>query len=246
MTIFTLHLGFFTLAPTWYGLMYAVSFFIWFYLIRREFSENDTDTLFFATILWVILGGRLGYVIFYNLGYYLDNPRDIFMPWKGGMSFHGGAIWVIFAWYIASKKIHTSFLTVADKLVWIVPIGLFFWRIGNYINGELLWLPGYAGLFARTIDDISYFPTPLLEALFEWILLFIILFWKRKKIEYSGQLGVWFLGGYGVMRFFAEFFRNPDIQIGYIYDNWMTIGHIFSIIMFFCAFLLSLFLKKQK
>lgn len=106
--------------------MYAVSFLIALFFIQKQFSEKQTDTLFFATILGVILGGRLGYVLFYNLGYFVQNPMEIFMPWKGGMSFHGGAIGVIIAWYIASKKIQKSFLEVADKLVWIVPIGLFF------------------------------------------------------------------------------------------------------------------------
>jgi phosphatidylglycerol:prolipoprotein diacylglycerol transferase len=103
------------------------------------------------------------------------------MPWKGGMSFHGGALGVIIAWYIASQKIKKSFLTVSDKLVWIVPIGLFFGRIGNYINGELMGLPGYDWFLARKINGTSYFPTPLLEAFLEWILLFAILFGKEKK-----------------------------------------------------------------
>lgn len=147
--------------------MYAVSFLIGLFFIQKQFSDKESDVLFFATILGVILGGRIGYVLFYNLGYFLSNPPEIFMPWKGGMSFHGGAIGVIIAWYFASRKIHTSFLTVADKLVWIVPVGLFFGRIGNLINGELLGMPGYTGVFARTVNNISYFPTPLLEALLE-------------------------------------------------------------------------------
>jgi len=246
MTIFTLHLGWITLAPTWYGLMYAVSFLIGLLLIRKQFSEKETDVLFFATILGVILWGRFGYVLFYNLGYFIQNPLEIFMPWKGWMSFHGGVIGVIIAWYIASKKIKKSFLGVSDKLVWIVPIGLFFGRIGNYINGELMGLPWYSWFLARYINGTSYFPTPLLEALLEWIVLFAILLWKRKKIKYPGQLGVWFLGGYGIMRFFVEFLRIPDVQIGYIFGGWMTIGHLFSIVMIVISFALSKKLKSKK
>lgn len=245
MTIFSLHIWWMTIAPTWYGAMYAISFLIGLFFIQREFAEKDADTLFFATILWVILWGRLGYVLFYNLGYYLTNPFEIFMPWKGGMSFHGWAIWVILAWYFASKKIHTPFLTVADKLVWIVPIGLFFGRIGNLINGELLGMPWYTGMLAKTVNNITYFPTPLLEACLEWIVLIMILLWRKKKIQYPGQVWVWFLGGYGIMRFIAEFFRTPDIQIGYLYGNWMTLGHIFSLIMILTAGILGLILRKR-
>lgn len=245
MTIFTLHIFGLTLAPTWYGAMYAVSFLFGLILIKKQFTEKDTDTLFFATILWVILGGRFGYVLFYNLGYFIHNPLEILMPWKGGMSFHGGAIWVIIAWYFAAKKIKKPFLEVADKLVWIVPIGLFFWRIGNYINGELLWLAGYTGIFAKTVDSISYFPTPLLEAFLEWIILFGILFWRKNTIKYPGQVWVWFLGGYGLMRFFAEFFRTPDVQVGYLLGNWMTLGHVFSIIMLLFALVLGKVLSRK-
>ncbi|MBP6921385.1 prolipoprotein diacylglyceryl transferase [Candidatus Gracilibacteria bacterium] len=245
MTIFSIEIWGVTLAPTWYGLMYALSFLLGLVLIRREFSEKNTDTLFFATILGVIFGGRFGYVLFYNLGYFLENPLEALMPWKGGMSFHGGALGVIMAWYLAAKKIQKPFLDVADKIVWIVPIGLFFGRIGNYINGELLGMAGYSGLGARTINSISYFPTPLLEAFLEGFVLFLILIWRKKKIQYPGQVGVWFLGGYGAMRFVAEFFRDPDIQIGYIYSSWMTLGHVFSIIMIVGAVILSYLLKKK-
>lgn len=246
MTIFTLNIFWLTVAPTWYWLMYALSFLIGLYFIQKKFSEKETDILFFATVLGVIFGGRLGYVLFYNLGYFLDNPWEIFMPWKGGMSFHGGALGVIMAWYIAARKIGKPFLNVADSLVWIVPIGLFFWRIWNYINGELMGLPGYTWWLAWTIDGATYFPTPLLEALLEWIILLIILIWKKKSIAYPGQVWVWFLGGYGMMRFFAEFFRTPDVQIGYIFGWWMTLGHTFSLCMIFTALILSKVLRKSK
>lgn len=243
MTIFTLHLFWLTIAPTWYWLMYAVSFLIGLFFIQKQFSDKESDVLFFATILWVILGGRIGYVVFYNAGYFLSNPLEILMPWKGGMSFHGGAIWVILAWYFASRKIHTPFLTVADKLVWIVPIGLFFGRIGNLINGELLGMPWYTGVFARTVGNVTYFPTPLLEACLEWIALMLILLWRKKKIQYPGQVWVWFLGFYGFFRIIAEFFRTPDVQIGYFFW-WVTMGQILSVTMIWAALVLSKTLKK--
>lgn len=245
MTIFSLEIWWITLAPTWYGAMYAVSFLIGLYLIRKQFSEKDTDTLFFATVLGVIIWGRLGYVLFYNLGYFMHNPLEILMPWKGGMSFHGGAIWVILAWYLASKKLGKSFPTIADKLVWLVPIGLFFGRIGNFINGELMGLPGYTWFLAQTRENVSYFPTPLLEALLEWVVLFLILLWKRKRIEYPGQLWVWFIAGYGIMRFWVEFLRTPDVQIWYLLWGWMTLGHIFSLVMVLVALILSVFVGRK-
>lgn len=110
------------------------------------------------------------------------------MPWKGGMSFHGGALGVIIAWIITARKIHKPFLVVADKMVWIIPIGLFFGRIGNYINGELLGMAGYNGIFARVVNGVPYFPTPLLESLLEGIFLFALLLWKKKNIAYPGQV----------------------------------------------------------
>lgn len=246
MTIFSFEIWWITLAPTWYGVMYAVSFLIGLYLMGREFSERDTDTLFFATVLGVIIWGRLGYVFFYNLGYYLENPLEVLMPWKGGMSFHGGAAWVILSWYIASRKIKKSFRKVSDQLVWIVPIGLFFGRIGNYINGELMWIPGYSWILARNIGGINYFPTPLLEAFLEWIILFLMLVWKKKKIDYPGQLGIWFIGGYGIMRFWIEFLRTPDVQIGYLLGGWMTMGHVLSLIMIIFALVVGKILKRKE
>ncbi len=247
MPIFTLHIGTLAIAPSWYGLMYAVSFYIFFLILRRQkMSEENIDILLLYTIIGVIVGGRLGYVFFYNFPYYRNHLFEVLMPWKGGMSFHGWALGVILAWYLSARRMKISFLTLADQLVWIVPIGLFFGRIGNYINGELLWRSGYTGWLAKTVQGISYFPTPLLEASLEGILLWCILYWKRKYIRYPGQLGVWFLGGYGIARFIAEFFRDPDRQIGYLVNNWMTLGHIFSLFMIAISISLHFLLRKKE
>ncbi len=246
MPIFTFHLWTLTIAPTWYGLMYALSFLVALFFIQKNFPKKQVDLIFFWTILGVILGGRIGYVLFYNLGYYLDNPLEIFMIWKGGMSFHGWLLGVIGAWMLIARKIQISFLALTDRLVWIVPLWLFFWRIGNYINAELLGFP-YDGFGARVRDGVAYFPTPLLEAFLEWIVLFLILFWRKKHIQYSWQVWVWFLGGYGVFRFIAEFFRTPDVQIGYLFNtSWMTMGHVLSLCMIVSSMVLSLLLRKRR
>lgn len=246
MTIFEWHIWWFTLAPTWYGVMYAVSFLIAYIFFRRKFDEKKSDILLFYSMIGVVVGWRLGYVFIYNFWYFLNHPSEIFMPWKGGMSFHGGTIWVILAWYVASKKIRINFLQLVDMVVWVVPIGLCFWRIGNYINGELLGFPGYTGFLARTVQWVSYFPTPLFEAFWEGICLFLLLFWKKTRIAYPWELGVWFLGGYAIARFCAEFLRTPDVQIGYIYWNWLTLGHILSGIMLISALILRNILKTKK
>lgn len=247
MPIFIFHFWSITLAPTWYGLMYALSFYGFFLVLKwKKMSEKEIDRLLIFTILWVIVWGRTGYVLLYNFPYYRQHLAEIFMPWKGGMSFHGGALWVILAWYCSAYKMKVSFLKLSDMFVWIVPFWLFFGRLGNYINGELYWLRGYTGFWFTIIHGVSYFPTPLLEAFLEGALLGWILFWKKNKIEYPGQLGIWFLGGYGIARFVSEFFRDPDIQIGYIFGNWMTIGHILSVSMIFISIILHLFLRNKK
>jgi len=233
-----------TLAPTWYGLMYAVSFYIFFLALKyQKMPEKQIDTLLFATILWVVLWGRIGYIVLYNFSYYREHIGEIFMLWKGGMSFHWWALWVIIAWYFAARILRISFLNLADQCVWVVPFWLLLGRIGNYINGELLWLPGYSGFWAKIVNGVSFFPTPLLEWFLEGILLGGIIYWKRNNITYPWQLGVWFLWGYGLARFITEFFRSPDSQIGYLLWDWMTLGHVLSIFMIIISIFLHIFLK---
>lgn len=247
MQIFEFTIGSITIAPTWYGLMYACIFSIFYYSLCREtISEWEKDAIFWYTILWVLIGGRIGYVLIYNFEYFSNNFLEIFMPWRWGMSFHWWAIWVVLSWFLLARKINKWFLQIADTYILFVPIWLLLGRIGNYINGELLWLPGYVGIGARMVNWVSYFPTPLLEGVLEWILLGAILLWKSKNKQYSGQLGVWFLGWYAIMRFFSEFFRTPDVQIGYILSPWLTLGHFLSIIMFVISVILHFYLRDQK
>lgn len=246
MPIFTLSFWFFSIAPTWYWLMYALSFLIFYFFLKKgTLSEKNQDILLLYTLLGVIVGGRIWYILIYNFEYYRMHIWEIFMPWKGGMSFHWGMIGVICAWYYAAKKIRISFLQLSDTFVWIVPIGLFLGRIGNYINGELLGLPGYTGIGAKVIDGMSYFPTPLLECFLEWVVLGWILFIKKKRITYPWQLGVWFLWWYALMRFVAEFLRAPDIQIGYLINDWVTMGHALSLIMLVTSIMLHFYLTRK-
>lgn len=247
MPIIILHIWSFTFAPTWYGLMYALSFYGFFLVMKRQkISEKNIDILLLSTLLGVIIWWRMGYIFLYNFSYYRDHVIEIFMPWRGGMSFHGGAIWVILAWYYTAYRMKISFLKLSDQFVWIVPFWLLLWRIGNFINNELFWLPGYSKWWAKMIDGISYFPTPLLEWFLEWFILWGVLCWKKRHITYPGQLGVWFLGWYGIFRFVTEFFRTPDIQIGYLVGNWMTLGHILSLWMIVTSVSLHFFLSWRK
>ena len=183
----------------------------------------------------IILGGRLGSIIFYNLGYYLENPIEIFYIHQGGMSFHGGLIGVIVAMYLFSIKTKTSFFKLTDFIAPVIPIGLGCGRIGNFINGELWGSPSnlpWAMIFPDpAAGNIPRHPTQIYEAFFEGIILFLILWWftriSRPVMAASGL----FLLCYGTMRFLLEFVRVPDQHIGYVAFDWLTMGQLLSIPM---------------
>jgi len=235
MRIFELDILGITIAPSYYWLMYALSFIVCFFLLKKDkyFSDKQLDSLMIYMFLGVVLGWRLGYVFIYNLPYFLENVGEIFQPWKWGMSFHGGLIWVLIAMYLFARKHKAWFVQIAEQIVWVVPVWLFFWRLGNYVNKELLGLPWYDWLLAVSSGWILYFPTPLLEAMLEGLILFLILVYARKRIARPGILWSLFLLLYGVFRFFVEFFRIPDVQIGYLAFGWFTMGHLLSTIMIF-------------
>ncbi|MCT4617153.1 MAG: prolipoprotein diacylglyceryl transferase [Candidatus Gracilibacteria bacterium] len=228
MTIFEINLFGLHIAPTYYGLMYGISFIILYYGLKyRKFLDGQKlDDFIFYIFLGIILGGRLGYVVFYNLEYFLNNPLKIPAVWEGGMSFHGGVLGVIVALILFTKKYKLNLLETSDALLKLVPIGLFLGRIGNYINNEL-YGKEYSGPLAMIINGKTYFPSPLLEAFLEGIILFILLnfFWQSKK---PGFISGAFLFFYGIFRFFIEFIRLPDSQIGYI-GGIITMGQILSI-----------------
>ena len=244
--------NFFSLEIRWYSLSYIFGIvFAWVYckkvLIKDKKILDLFDDLITYLIIGVILGGRFGYIIFYNLEYYLNNLFEIFMIWEGGMSFHGGLIGVIIATYIFSKinKINTfSFL---DLISMSAPIGIFLGRIANFINSELYGRETdlfWSVKFIK-VDEISRHPSQIYEAIFEGVILFLLLNYIFKKYLYrsSGLISALFLIFYSVFRFFIEFTREPDIQIGYVLYN-LTLGQILSFV--FLIFGLFLFYKKNE
>lgn len=248
MYIFELNIFGITLSPTYYGLMYAISVLIWYFIFLKRwiFSKDKVESLFFYMVFWILLGWRIGYILFYNLGFYLKNPLEILNISNWWMSFHWWLLWVIFAIFLFSKIKKESFLKLSDELATVFPIWLFFWRIWNYINKELLGFSNYNWPLAVKINWQSYFPSPLLEAFLEGLVLFLIInfIYKRKKYN-PGQLWSLFLLFYGIFRLFVElFFRTPDSQIGYIF-GFLTMWSILSLPMIFIWILLFFYFWKN-
>lgn len=227
----------------WYALAYIAGILLgWFYaayLVRRLYEgrpdRNDIDDFVSWAIIGVMLGGRLGYVAFYNAGYYFSNPLEILKIWQGGMSFHGGAIGVIVAMIVFAAVRKISFLKLADIVTAVVPIGLFFGRIANFINAELYgrvtehpW-----GMVFPGGGDLPRHPSQLYEAVLEGAVLFVILSvlihirWVRER---SGFVAGAFLVGYGVFRSLVELVREPDEQIGFLFAH-ISMGQVLSLPM---------------
>jgi len=234
------------LSIRWYGLMYIIGFICSFLIVKSEIKrkgirvEKDfLENLYFYLILGLLIGARLGYVIFYNLSYYIENPLHIFAIWQGGMSFHGGLIGVVISAWLFTRAKNFDFFTLTDMLVLTAPIGIGLGRIGNFINGEL-----YGRVtdvpWAMTFPEggpLPRHPSQLYEAALEGLVLFAILWFFRDKFSRSGILSSLFLILYGIFRFFIEFFREPDPQIGYVLGI-LTMGQILCLIMIFSGALL--------
>ena len=210
----------------WYGLMYLMAFAQFLLLgrirIRTPRYQNlgwtfkDLEDLLFAGVLGVVLGGRIGYTLFYMPDYYLSHPLSIFKIWEGGMSFHGGLLGVLLALYWFAKKRHTTFLVVSDLVAPLVPFGLAFGRLGNFINGELWGRPTdlpWATVFPL-VDSIPRHPSQIYQMFAEGILLGIILWVYSSKPRHLGRVSGLFLLGYGVCRFLTEYAREPDAFLG--------------------------------
>lgn len=226
----------------WYGISYIVGISLaWHMLNRRikqpqfDWTKQQVSDIVFYAMLGIIIGGRLGSVLFYNLPYYLDHPVDILKIYQGGMSFHGGLIGVLAAMYWYGRSIGKSFLEMTDFIAPVVPIGLGFGRLGNFVNGELWGMPTdlpwgvvfnsvYAGGIARH-------PTQLYEAFLEGLVLFLLLWWFSAKPRLCGLVSACFLIGYGVFRSGVELIREPDQHIGYLAFDWVTMGHILCLPM---------------
>jgi len=245
-------LNFFSLEIRWYSLSYIFGIVLaWIYckkfLIRDEKILKLLDDLISYIIIGIILGGRLGYVVFYNFSYYSKNLLEIFMIWEGGMSFHGGLLGVIFATYIFSKKNNINSFLFLDLISMSAPIGIFLGRIANFINSELYGRETnlfWSVKFER-IDNVFRHPSQIYEAIFEGIILFILLNYVFKKLIYKspGFISALFLILYSLFRFFIEFTREPDVQIGYILFN-LTFGQILCFFFFMAG--LILFYKKNE
>jgi phosphatidylglycerol:prolipoprotein diacylglycerol transferase len=231
------------LAVRWYGLMYLLAFLGFLLLGRlraneswRGLTKQDVDDLLFYGVLGVILGGRLGYVLFYKPGHYLANPLEIFMVWKGGMASHGGIIGVIIVMVLFARSRGRPFLQVADFVVPAIPQGLAFGRIGNFINGELWGRPADPGIwpwamvFPQSGDTVPRHPSQIYQFLLEGLLLFAILWIYSRKPRPVGSVSAMFLIGYGVLRFIAEFGREPDAFLGLLAFD-MSMGQWLSLPM---------------
>ena len=228
-------------AIRWYALAYIAGLLIgWRYCVgmtRRPPPVLDAaaldDFLVWVT-LGVVLGGRIGYVLFYNLPFYLQHPVDALKIWTGGMSFHGGAIGVVLATLLFTRLRKIDFLGLSDILVCAVPIGLFLGRLANFINGELYGRPSdvwWAMVFPSDPTRLPRHPSQLYEAALEGVVLFVILYVLQRYTrarEYRGLLSGVFLTGYAVARIVAEFFRQPDQQLGYLLGG-LTMGQLLSI-----------------
>jgi phosphatidylglycerol---prolipoprotein diacylglyceryl transferase len=236
----------------WYGFMYAIGFVSSYVLVlyqvkRRKLSidRSKIDDLYFTAILGLIIGGRLGYTLFYNPLFYLRNPLEIFMVWHGGMSFHGGLIGAVLAGYLAIRRTKLTFFAMADLIIPTCAIGLGFGRIGNFINGEL---------FGRQTDvpwamvfpnggNMPRHPSQLYEAFFEGLLLFIVLWFYKDRKKRDGDVLALFLILYGAFRIFCELFREPDQTLGYIL-GFLTMGQLLSAAMVGLGLWLKVYLRR--
>ena len=238
----------------WYSLAYIIGIILgWMYCKKKLIKDQHILGLFDDSITYiiigVILGGRLGYALFYNLKYYLENPFEILMVWNGGMSFHGGLIGVIFATQLFANKHKVNQFLFLDLVALSAPIGIFFGRIANFINSELVGratdLPWSVQFIL--IDNIKRHPSQLYEAFFEGIILFFLLryFFRKNYLNNPGKISALFLIFYSLFRFFLEFFRSPDLHIGYLFLN-LTLGQLISILFLIAGTLLFYLRNNEK
>ena len=236
----------------WYSLAYILGIIIGWILCKKIFIKNldinqKFDDYITYLIIGIIIGGRLGYVLFYNFGYYTNNILDIFKIWQGGMSFHGGLLGIIVASIFFAKNNNQDLFVYTDLVSLVAPIGIFFGRLANFINSELYGkvteVP-WAVTFVQ-VDNLSRHPSQLYEAFFEGIILFILLLYFRNKnfLAKSGLISGLFLIFYSVFRFCIEFFRVPDEQIGYLIFN-LSMGQIISLVFIMIGTILF-YLKNE-
>ena len=242
----------FSLEIRWYSLSYIFGIIFGWGYCKRYLIKNQNvlklfDDLISYLIIGIILGGRLGYIIFYNPIYYSKNLSEIFMIWNGGMSFHGGVLGVIVATYLFGEKNKINYFIFLDLIAMAAPIGIFLGRIANFINSELYGRETnlYWSVKFEKIDNLSRHPSQIYEAFFEGIILFLLLNLVFKKYFYKsvGVISSLFIIYYSLFRFFIEFFREPDYQLGIIF-TYFTLGQLISIVFFIIGLLI--YYKKNE
>ncbi|RTZ59242.1 MAG: prolipoprotein diacylglyceryl transferase [Gammaproteobacteria bacterium] len=247
-----IHIG--PLSVHWYGIAYLVAFllFWWLGILRARrpdspFTQEEIGDLLFYGMWGVVLGGRIGYVLFYNLDFYLRNPVNILYIWDGGMSFHGGLIGVLIAMWWFGRQRGASFLRTMDFVAPLTPPGFFIGRLANFVNQELWGRPtdvAWGVVFPR-LDNIPRHPSQLYEATLEGLVLFAILWVYSARPRATGRVSALFLIFYGLFRFVVEFFREPDRQIGFVAFGWLTKGHLLSIPMVLAGLFLYWWAGRQ-
>ena len=247
----------------WYSIAYILGIIIaWMYATKiiklttinkhnfQQIKKSEFDDLIIYLVIGIVLGGRLGYVLFYNLEYYAQNLFEIFKIWQGGMSFHGGLIGIIVSIVFFSKKTDTNFFKSADIVSCVAPIGIFLGRIANFINGELYGkistLP-WAVIFPSG-GNMARHPSQLYEAILEGLILFILINYlalKKELLFKTGYISGLFLVLYSILRIFSENFREPDMHIGYFF-NYFSMGVILSFITLLAGFFIIFFIKNNE
>lgn len=222
----------------WYGVMYLLAFGIAWILGQwrakhssGQWSKQAVSDLIFYCVVGVVVGGRVGYMLFYSLPSFIENPLNIIKIWQGGMSFHGGLVGVLISMWLFARRNHKSFFEVSDFTAPLVPLGIAAGRIGNFINSEL-WGKVTAvpwGVVFPEVDNLPRHPSQLYEFFFEGIILFIIVWLFSAKPRPRMAVSGLFAACYGIFRFILEFYRLPDVQIGYLAWNWLTMGQLLSL-----------------
>tara|TARA_B100001109_G_scaffold200026_1_gene166681 strand:+ start:2375 stop:3142 length:768 start_codon:yes stop_codon:yes gene_type:complete len=238
------------LAIRWYGITWLAAFSTIYYLInkfQKDIDVNQTSDLMFYSLLGAILGGRVGYILFYSFDQFLANPLSIFAIWEGGLSFHGGLLGVLVSCYWLSKKWKMSFFWLMDRVAPFVPPGLGFVRLGNFLNSELLGRPtevSWGVIFPSDPLGLVRHPSQLYQAFGEGVILFIYMLIIAKRPKPTMSISGHFLIGYGFIRFSTEFFRTPDQHIGFVLD-FLTRGQILSFPMIVIGLFLIYYSKKK-
>jgi phosphatidylglycerol:prolipoprotein diacylglycerol transferase len=240
----------------WYGVMYLLGFLgAWLLGIHRakqpgsDWNKDQVGDLIFYGAVGVILGGRFGYVIFYNFGDFIQDPLWLLRIWEGGMSFHGGMLGVLTAFWLFARKTGKTYFQVADFIVPMVPIGLGTGRLGNFINGEL-WgrasdVP-WAMVFPADPSGLARHPSQLYEFLLEGVVLFLMLWFYSARRPPAGAVTGLFGIGYGAFRIIVEFFREPDAHLGYLAFDWLTMGQLLSLPMVVAGILIMVWAYRQQ